>query len=49
MAGHIEGKLHTNGHQALGVQVCEGIINRSRAFGSHIGLKKILNVFSGTA
>ena len=29
MAGQIEGKRHTNVPQAMGVQVCEGIIDRS--------------------
>ena len=29
LAGQIEGKRHTNAPQATGVQVCEGIIDRS--------------------
>ena len=37
MARQIKGKLHTNVPQALGVQVCYGLI---AWFGSHIGLKK---------
>ena len=49
MTGEIEGKLHTNVPQAVGVQVCFGIIDRSHGLAAILDWRKILNnVFSGT-
>ena len=49
MAGQIEAKLHTNVPQALCVQVCSGIIDKSHGLEAILDLRNILNVLSGTA
>ena len=49
-AEQIKGKRHRNVLQAMGVQVCSGIIDRLNGFGAILDWRKILNnVFFGTA
>ena len=40
MAGQIEGELHTNVPQAMGVQVCSGIIDRSHGLAAILDWRK---------